>query len=451
MRRLLLLLAASLPAAAAQDARPGDERPADLIGRVAGAFVDDPVTLLTVTPHVASRSGASDGVVVYIRRETRVVYVDLPRGERRPAAGLLASIWLKEGSRDEAVRVEFRRHEAPAPEVRPLPRASGIGTVLEVESFEIDGGEVRDLAGAGGGKAVYFARPGGRARGGVRLDRGIYEFEVHLQGRSVDHDAVYLTVDRQEYRFYQDAWGRVAPGKVLGAGQALFEIPGDGSHQIVLEAAESEIHVDRVVISRLERDPGTPDPFRPDAEGFLRDWLVLAPIPSRGEKSGAREVEERQLENEAGLRPREGQSLRVRDAYVVWRRYRAANPFLDLKDFVRAEAGRWEDAVAYAVCAVWSDEEREDLELRMGSNDQAKVYLNGDEVLKHVQTRTLRPDESVAKGVSLAKGENLIVFKVANEKNDWGGCLRFAHKDGRPVRDLRVGIPPPRPGSGGGR
>jgi hypothetical protein len=444
MNCLWLILVAAPQAA-------GESAPPDLAGRVVSVFADDPMTLMMVAPRVAFQGSIGPGTAVYVRPETRVTYVDIPREERRPAVGLFASVWLRKDARDEAARVEFRREEARRADMPERPRVPGGPVTLEAELLSLEGGEVRDLDGAGGGKAVYFARHGMRARGEVLLDRGLYEFTVHLQGPSEDRDAVYVAVDHQEYRFYQDLWGRLAPGKVLLARQALFEISRDGRHEMIVEAAESGVYIDRIVISRLERAGGGLDPFRPDREGFIRDWLVLGPVPAAPGKDGAQEIETCQLEDEARLRPREGQALKVRDRFLVWRRHRAAGPCVDIRDFALSEGARAEDAVAYAVCSAWAEEELRNLELRMGSNDQAKVYLNGGEVLKHTRTRTLRPDESVARGVSLKKGENLIVFKVVNEKNDWGGCLRFVRPDGQPVRDLRIGIPLPRADSGGGR
>ena len=73
--------------------------------------------------------------------------------------------------------------------------------------------------------------------------------------------------------------------------------------------------------------------------------------------------------------------------------------------------------------------------------DQARVLLNGREVLTFTSTRKLKQDQSVARGVVLRKGENLIVFKIANAKNDWGGCLRFVRANGKPVTNLKVRVP----------
>ena len=43
--------------------------------------------------------------------------------------------------------------------------------------------------------------------------------------------------------------------------------------------------------------------------------------------------------------------------------------------------------------------------------------------------------------VTLAKGQNVLVFKVINEKNNWQGCARFT-KDGAPVKNIKISLTP---------
>jgi len=80
------------------------------------------------------------------------------------------------------------------------------------------------------------------------------------------------------------------------------------------------------------------------------------------------------------------------------------------------------------------------VKLAIGSNDQCKAFVNGKEVAKFTETRTLEKDtESVE--VSLAKGQNVVVLKVINEKNNWQGCARFL-KEGAPVKNIKISLTP---------
>jgi hypothetical protein len=39
------------------------------------------------------------------------------------------------------------------------------------------------------------------------------------------------------------------------------------------------------------------------------------------------------------------------------------------------------------------------------------------------------------------KGQNVLVFKVINEKNNWQGAARFM-KDGAPAKNVRISLTP---------
>jgi WD40 repeat protein len=187
-----------------------------------------------------------------------------------------------------------------------------------------------------------------------------------------------------------------------------------------------------------QRQAGTADEYL--RMGFIRDWLILAPIPLRERETGAAAVDWEQIENEATLRPKEGDPAPIPGQGLVWRRYRAPGAFIDFNAFLGRQTER---SVAYAVCYVHSDADRDDLELRVGSDDQAKVYLNRKEVYKSLQAKPLVPDQGTVP-VSLRKGPNVLVFKVVNEGADWQGCLRFVDKDGQPAAGLRVSLTPDR-------
>jgi hypothetical protein len=185
--------------------------------------------------------------------------------------------------------------------------------------------------------------------------------------------------------------------------------------------------------------PGNSAPLEPsgiDAEGFIRRWLVLAPIPSAKELAGLPELHTQQIRDEASMRPRAGEKLKK----LAWQKIETPEYYVDFRKWIGEAKG--EDAVAYAVCYVLSASEMKGLQLRMGSNDQAKVYLNGAPLLQFEKTRTLAKDQNVAEGVTLRRGENVLVFKVVNEKGGWQGCIRFTDRSGAPVKALQAGRTP---------
>jgi uncharacterized Zn ribbon protein len=68
------------------------------------------------------------------------------------------------------------------------------------------------------------------------------------------------------------------------------------------------------------------------------------------------------------------------------------------------------------------------------------VWLNGKQVIKFTETRTLEKDTDSA-DVTLAKGQNVLVFKVINEKNNWQGAARFL-KGGAGVKNIKIAVTP---------
>jgi non-specific serine/threonine protein kinase/serine/threonine-protein kinase len=167
--------------------------------------------------------------------------------------------------------------------------------------------------------------------------------------------------------------------------------------------------------------------------GYVRRWLVLTePIPYH-ESDGTKAVDATQVAGEAGLRPRPGDEFEAGGRRLGWKEYSTPERFVDFTAIYGMPNHR---RVAYAVCYVISSAERTGLGLRVGSDDQAKVYLNGREVHRVAKTRPLRLDEDDVQGITLRNGTNVLVLKVVNESFDWAGSIRFVEKDGKPAEGL---------------
>jgi hypothetical protein len=173
-------------------------------------------------------------------------------------------------------------------------------------------------------------------------------------------------------------------------------------------------------------------------EGFITAWLVLAPIPMAEGQSGADALGKEQVKGEADLKPKAGDTVKVGDKELTWKAYEVKDYFVDFNGYL---GNQTEDSVGYAVTYVNAPEDMKDLKLKIGSDDQCKVYLNGKEVLKQDQARALEKDQDTV-DVSLKQGVNVLVFKVVNEKVDWSGCARFTDKDGKPITNLKATTKP---------
>ena len=174
----------------------------------------------------------------------------------------------------------------------------------------------------------------------------------------------------------------------------------------------------------------------PDAEGFIRDWLVLAPIPLDGE-SGADYIDKDFIGGEAAAKPKAGDTVTVGGKQLTWTPHKSPDYYIDfLAAFGKT---RGEYVAGYAVAYIDADEDMK-LTLALSSNDQGKAWLNGQQVFRFADTRTLEKD-SDRSDVTLKKGRNVLVLKVINETNNWQGCARFL-KDGAPVKNLRISLTP---------
>jgi uncharacterized Zn ribbon protein len=179
-----------------------------------------------------------------------------------------------------------------------------------------------------------------------------------------------------------------------------------------------------------------PETFSPDAEGFIRNWLILAPIAVQ-EDSGATEIDKDFLKGEATIKPKAEDKVMVNGKELTWKAHTTPDFFIDFLQAFGKERG--EDVAGYAVAYVIADDEMK-VKLSVGTNDQGKAWVNGTQVLKFAETRTLEKDTDSGE-VTLAKGQNVLVFKVINEKNNWQGCARFM-KDGAGVKNIKISLTP---------
>lgn len=178
------------------------------------------------------------------------------------------------------------------------------------------------------------------------------------------------------------------------------------------------------------------DTHAPDADGFIRNWLVLAPIAVE-EGNAATEMDKEFVKAEATIKPKAGDKVKVDGKELTWTAHKTADFFIDFLQSFGKERG--EDVCAYAVAYVIAEEEMK-VKLSIGSNDECKAYVNGKQVLKFAETRTLEKDSDTGE-TTLVKGQNVLIFKVLNEKNNWQGCARFM-KDGGPVKNIKISLTP---------
>lgn len=176
---------------------------------------------------------------------------------------------------------------------------------------------------------------------------------------------------------------------------------------------------------------------RANLPGVVKQWLMLGPIAFEG-NDGAHKVE--QIAQESQLRPRAGDRIKLGQSELIWQEVRRQNYLLDFNQVLGAPK-EW--SVAYAVCYIQSEQNLNRLLMKVGSDDQARVYLNGMLIYQSTIPRSYPVNEDVVEGVTLNAGINVLVFKAVNETTDWQGSVRFTDAAGERVQGLRVTLTPP--------
>lgn len=176
-----------------------------------------------------------------------------------------------------------------------------------------------------------------------------------------------------------------------------------------------------------------PPTYKAEPSGkFLKSWLLCGPFPLKSAKQGAADL--RHLEgfekdylaaagSEAGAHPAEGDSVALESATLKWTRHTSDKDEIDLA----AAISRHDFVAAYVYCEVESDREQACV-LALGSNDGARVWLNGEQVWDYPRSRGLKLDEDLIP-VILRKGNNRLLLKIEQWSNKWGFASRFSPID----------------------
>jgi hypothetical protein len=179
-------------------------------------------------------------------------------------------------------------------------------------------------------------------------------------------------------------------------------------------------------------------------EGTIKRWLILAPIPLPTGQSWAEGLDIEQIESEARLRPTVGKTRSIGNGELKWQEVALEDYVIDLNATVGRETPH---SVAYAVCYIRSEAEQRGLRMLVGSDDEAKVYLNGKQVYKSLVLRNFSNSVDEVQDIALNGGLNVLVFKAVHEFGEWRASIRFTDAQGNPVRGIKVTLDPGANGS----
>jgi WD40 repeat protein/serine/threonine protein kinase len=175
------------------------------------------------------------------------------------------------------------------------------------------------------------------------------------------------------------------------------------------------------------------------ARDSIKQWLILAPIALATGQSGAEGLDVEQIASEGQLRPKAGEARSIGGGELKWREVALTNEVIDFNALLGHETTQ---SVAYAVCYLRSEAEQRGLQMLVGSDDEAKVYLNGKQVYKCPVVRPFVAEADEVPDIPLNAGLNVLVFKVVNESFDWKGSIRFTDAEGNPVKGIKATLDP---------
>src|ERR1044071_7416026 len=72
------------------------------------------------------------------------------------------------------------------------------------------------------------------------------------------------------------------------------------------------------------------DAFKPDSQGYIRNWLMLAPIILPEGRPGTDLIFQEQIQDEGKLQPKAGEKTKVSGKEVTWIAITASTNFVDL-------------------------------------------------------------------------------------------------------------------------
>ena len=191
------------------------------------------------------------------------------------------------------------------------------------------------------------------------------------------------------------------------------------------------------------------EPVSPDADGFIRRWLILEPVvkPNRTNTvftgSYVREALSPQtFPGDFEAVPRPGDRARTAEA-PVWHALDSKLWDVKLFNFAQSLGKPKYGVVFWTVTIIDSPREMKGVRLAVGSNSASRWWLNGKVAAELFDDRRMVMDDVLSDRLTLRKGRNVIRGAVINGPGLSDFCLRFLDESGAPITDLKIDVGKP--------
>jgi hypothetical protein len=183
----------------------------------------------------------------------------------------------------------------------------------------------------------------------------------------------------------------------------------------------------------------------PDADGFIKRWLVLEPIPIQI-RSNAQLVDSfvqttiktAYFPDQYTVIPRDGDRVMVHDTELTWHAVDMSVYYINLYHFAYALNKPTYNVLFWAVTIVNCPMEMRNVRLAVGSNAASIWWVNGKEVIGIYGDRHMVIDDGVSKRLILKQGPNVVRCAVINSPGVSAICARFLDAEDKPIKKFTV-------------
>ncbi len=208
----------------------------------------------------------------------------------------------------------------------------------------------------------------------------------------------------------------------------------------------------------------------PDAEGFIRRWMILEPIskpnPTNRVFTDSYTRENLSVEyfpNQLTVIPRDGDKVKVTMEYqppvdltarrpsgggqnepkfvkatLAWHALDSDHFFVKLFRFATGLGKDRYGVIFWTVTVINCEEDIENVRLSIGSNKAARWWVNGEELLLLAGDRHMGVDSAVSDRITLKKGRNVLRGATMNGPGMSEFCARFIDDHGNPVTNYTI-------------
>ncbi len=183
----------------------------------------------------------------------------------------------------------------------------------------------------------------------------------------------------------------------------------------VIQLAASRLKEFGVIIPIAERS------------GFVTRWWLVGPFPNPGNSAYEKEFPP---EKEVDL----GKGVQYDGKTFAWKKVITVNPQGRVN--LEEEFDPNQNVAAYAYTEIKSPNEAK-VKFKIGSDDSAVCWLNGEKIHAVKVSRGLSVDQDVV-NATLRAGINRILMKILNEGAQWEFCLRITDDQDKPIDMSKV-------------